>query len=104
MLLVRTGARSQVRGAQRLELYLVGVVCLVFSGRYDRVVERRRAVALARRCGEAEGISIAQIAQCVGRSPPAIMRCVDAGATEVLLSPVPAPRSTRRCERRGALA
>jgi AraC-like DNA-binding protein len=36
---------------------------------YDRVLERRRAVALARHFREAEGLSIAQIADRLGRSP-----------------------------------
>jgi hypothetical protein len=40
--------------------------------RYDRVVERRRAVALARHFRESEGLSIAQIAERVGRSPATI--------------------------------
>jgi hypothetical protein len=35
---------------------------------YDRVVERRRAVAVARRFREAEGLSIAQIAARLSRS------------------------------------
>jgi hypothetical protein len=38
----------------------------------DRVVERRRAVALARHYRDAEGLSIAQIADRVGRSPATI--------------------------------
>jgi len=38
----------------------------------DRVVERRRAVALARHYREAEGLSIAQIADRLGRSPATI--------------------------------
>jgi hypothetical protein len=40
----------------------------VSSERYDRVVERRRAVALARHFRESEGLSIAQIAERLGRS------------------------------------
>ena len=36
---------------------------------YDRVVERRRAVALARHYREVEGLSIAQVARQLGRSP-----------------------------------
>jgi hypothetical protein len=36
---------------------------------YDRVLEQRRAVALARHFREAEGLSIAQIAERLGRSP-----------------------------------
>ena len=36
---------------------------------YDRVTERRRAVALARHYHEAEDMSIAQIAERLGRSP-----------------------------------
>ena len=42
------------------------------AGRADRVVEGRRAVALARHYREAEGLSIAQIADCLGRSPATI--------------------------------
>src|SRR5436305_7176872 len=45
------------------------------SGRpaaYDRVLERRRAVALARHFREAEGLSIAQIGERLGRSPATI--------------------------------
>jgi len=38
----------------------------------DRVVERRRAVALARHYREAEGLSIAQIADRLGRSPATV--------------------------------
>jgi Homeodomain-like domain len=39
---------------------------------YDRVVERRRAVALARHFHEAEGLSIAQIADRLRRSPATV--------------------------------
>ena len=42
------------------------------TARRDRVVERRRAVALARHYREAEGLSIAQIADRLGRSPATI--------------------------------
>ena len=38
----------------------------------DRVAERRRAVALARHYREAEGLSIAQIAERLGRAPATI--------------------------------
>jgi DNA-binding NarL/FixJ family response regulator len=38
----------------------------------DRVTERRRAVALARHYREAEGLSIAQIAERLGRSPATV--------------------------------
>jgi AraC-like DNA-binding protein len=38
----------------------------------DRVVERRRAVALARHFRELEGLSIAQIADRLGRSPATV--------------------------------
>jgi len=37
-----------------------------------RVVERRRAVALARHYREAEGLSIAQIAERLGRTPATV--------------------------------
>jgi len=39
---------------------------------YDRVIERRRAVALARHFREAEGLSIKQIADRLGRSPATV--------------------------------
>jgi DNA-binding NarL/FixJ family response regulator len=42
------------------------------STAYDRVIERRRAVALARHFREAEGLSIAQIADRLGRSPATV--------------------------------
>src|SRR5436305_2842899 len=45
------------------------------SGRpaaYNRVLERRRAVVLARHFRDAEGLSIAQIADRLGRSPATI--------------------------------
>jgi hypothetical protein len=42
------------------------------SPAYDRVLERRRAAALARHFREAEGLSIVQIAERLGRSPATI--------------------------------
>jgi DNA-binding NarL/FixJ family response regulator len=42
------------------------------SSAYDRVGERRRAVALARHLRDSEGLSIAQIADRLGRSPATI--------------------------------
>jgi DNA-binding NarL/FixJ family response regulator len=42
------------------------------SASYDRVSERRRAVALARHFREEEGLSIAQIAERLDRSPATI--------------------------------
>jgi hypothetical protein len=42
------------------------------SSAFDRVAERRRAVALARHFREAEGLSIAQIADRIGRSPATV--------------------------------
>ena len=62
---------SVVRGGRRSAQYLGNMP----SGRaasYDRVVERRRAVAIARHYREAEGLSIAQIADRLGRSPATI--------------------------------
>jgi len=44
----------------------------VSAERYDRVVERRRAVALAHLLREAEGRSIAQIAARFSRSPATV--------------------------------
>ena len=45
--------------------------------KYHRVLERRRAVALARHFREAEGLSIAQIAERLGRSPATIKAYFD---------------------------
>jgi DNA-binding NarL/FixJ family response regulator len=42
------------------------------SAAYDRVLERQRAVALARHFREGEDLSIAQIADRLGRSPATI--------------------------------
>ena len=39
---------------------------------YDQALERRRAVALARHFRESEGLSIAQIAERLGRSPATV--------------------------------
>ena len=39
---------------------------------YDRILERRRVVALARHFRESEGLSIAQIAERLVRSPATI--------------------------------
>jgi DNA-binding NarL/FixJ family response regulator len=39
---------------------------------YDRVAERRRAVTLARHFRESEGLSNAQIASRLGRSPATV--------------------------------
>jgi hypothetical protein len=44
----------------------------VSSERYDRVVERRRAVALARHFRESEELPTAQIAERLGRAPATI--------------------------------
>ena len=42
------------------------------AGAHDRVVERHRVVAVARHFREAEGLSIAQIAERLGRSPATV--------------------------------
>jgi DNA-binding MurR/RpiR family transcriptional regulator len=46
----------------------------VTTPRIDRVTERRRAVTLARHFREVEGLSIAQIAGRLGRSPATLRR------------------------------
>jgi DNA-directed RNA polymerase specialized sigma24 family protein len=66
-----TGSNGEVGGARRFQQYLEGVRS-ASAERYDRVVERRRAVALALHFREAEGLSIAQIAARLGRSPATI--------------------------------
>jgi hypothetical protein len=59
------------RGTVRSNAYLLGVSS-PSSLVYDRVSERRRAVALARHLREAEGVSITQIADRLGRSKATI--------------------------------
>jgi ribosome-binding protein aMBF1 (putative translation factor) len=56
----------------RWEQYLGGKPCRVSSVHHDRVVERRHPVTLARHVREAQGMSIAQIAERLGRSPATI--------------------------------
>ena len=48
------------------------MTCETEAGLLDRVAERRRAVALARHYREAEGLSIEQIADRIGRAPATI--------------------------------
>jgi AraC-like DNA-binding protein len=52
--------------------YLDRVTARETFAAYDRVLERRRAVALAHHFREAEGLSIAQIANRLGRSPATV--------------------------------
>ena len=52
--------------------YLWRVVAARPAAGYDRVLERRRAVALSRHYREAEGLSIAQIAERLARSPATV--------------------------------
>jgi len=51
---------------------VVGVGSAASLKKYNRVVERRRAVALARHLREFEELSIAEIAERLGRSPATI--------------------------------
>jgi hypothetical protein len=51
---------------------VAGVTGYVSNAGKDRVVERRRAVSLARHYREFEGLSIRQIADRLGRSPATI--------------------------------
>jgi len=52
--------------------YVDGMASSSSATRYDRVIERRRAVALARHFRDGEGLSIAQIADRLGRSPATV--------------------------------
>ena len=49
-----------------------GIALVRCSASYDRAAERRRSVALARHFREEEGLSIAQIANRLGRAPATI--------------------------------
>jgi hypothetical protein len=71
------GRRAERRGEGRLEQYLEGVGSDASSQRYDRVIERRRAVAVARHYREVEGLSIGAIANQLGRSPATIKAYFD---------------------------
>ena len=55
-----------------MELACEGVTGDASRAGSDRVAERRPAVALARHFREAEGVSIAQIADRLGRSPATV--------------------------------
>jgi AraC-like DNA-binding protein len=66
------GSRREVWGECRLEQYLEGMSSAASSERNDRVVECRRAVALARHYRESEGLSMGQIAARLGRSPATV--------------------------------
>jgi AraC-like DNA-binding protein len=68
---VRVQAPLIARGTDSCERYLESMSSERRAG-YDRVVERRRAVALAQHYRHEEGLSIAQIARRLGRSPATI--------------------------------
>jgi DNA-binding NarL/FixJ family response regulator len=51
---------------------VIGVTCKPPTAVPDRVLERRRAVTVARHYREFEGLSIRQIAERLGRSPATI--------------------------------
>jgi DNA-binding NarL/FixJ family response regulator len=68
------GGTSQNLGGRRgPQQYLDGMSPRRANAAYDRVLERRPAVALARHYREAEGLSIAQIAERLGRAPATVM-------------------------------
>jgi hypothetical protein len=68
---MEAGARS--RGERGVEQFLEGIgIRHLLGSDTDRVIERRRAVALARHVRESEGLSIVQIAERLGRSPATI--------------------------------
>ena len=60
------------RKRQLLEVACSGVTSMTPATGTDRVLERRRAVALARHYREFEGLSIRQIADRLGRSPATV--------------------------------
>ena len=61
-------ARPVVRGHRHVRRYVPGGMPTTTRAPIDRVADRQRAVLLARHCREAEGLTIAQIAQRLGRS------------------------------------
>jgi AraC-like DNA-binding protein len=69
---VRVRATCVVRGTERAAHYINYISPDTSTVTYDRVGERRRAVALAHHFREAEGLSIAQIADRLGRSPATV--------------------------------
>ena len=62
----------QIRDRAGSGEYLNVMASGLSSPGYHRVIERRRAVALAHHFREAEGLSIAEIAGRLGRSPTTI--------------------------------
>ncbi|MGN6168802.1 MAG: hypothetical protein ACTHQQ_11625 [Solirubrobacteraceae bacterium] len=65
-------AQTVAEGRERAAPYIDYVSSATSTAAYDRVIERRRAVALARHFREAEGLSIAQIADRLSRSPATV--------------------------------
>jgi predicted transcriptional regulator len=72
------------------------------SAAYDRVLERRRAVALARHYRDAEGLSIAQIADRLGRSP-ATVKAYFYDPSNANKRPTDTPRGQRQPRRRSPI-
>lgn len=60
------------RETERPMPYIAYIATGTSNPAYDRVIERRRAVALAQHFREAEGLSIKQIADRLGRSPATV--------------------------------
>ena len=65
----------------------------------DRVAERQRAVVLARHYRGAEGLSIAQIAQRLGRSPATVKGCFYDPTGEKARAKAPLPGRVPRVRR-----
>jgi DNA-directed RNA polymerase specialized sigma24 family protein len=61
--------RGSLRDGADPEQYFDRMSSGASTGAYDRVHDRRRAAALARHFREAEGLTIAEIADRLGRSP-----------------------------------
>jgi hypothetical protein len=68
----RLMTRSRPWGGSQFEQYLSGMTRGSSTTVYDRVLQRRGAVALARHFREAEGLSIAEIADRLRRSPATV--------------------------------
>src|SRR5436305_2248231 len=60
------------REGERAMPYIAYMAAGTLTAAYDRVIERRRAVALAHHFRQAEGLSITQIADRLGRSPATV--------------------------------
>ena len=94
-------SRNEVPGQASTRAIPGGVGSDSSRAGYDRVVERRRAVALARHYREVEGLSVAQIARRLGRSQ-ATVKAYLYDPSNANKRPTDTPRGQRKTRRSAA--